>query len=78
MCTVLPIKYFDSTPKQSVFIDTVDKIKSTITQILFDQKYDSVLVNYNNELYVCDVVSRIERTYTKNKVSYHPLQKNLV
>jgi len=78
MCVLLPIKYFDSTPKQSVVLDAVDNIKSTIQYMLFDKNYDSVLINFKNQLYVCDVINRIERKYTKCKVNYHPLQKNLV
>lgn len=78
MCVILPIKYFDSTPKQSVSVDIADNIKSTIQRLLFDNKYDSLLVNFKNELYVCDVINRFERTYTKKKVNYHPLQNNLV
>jgi hypothetical protein len=78
MCVLLPIKYFDNTPKQSVVLDAVDNIKSTIQYMLFDKNYDSVLINFKNQLYVCDVINRIERKYTKCKVNYHPLQKNLV
>lgn len=77
MCVILPIKYFDSTPKQSVVVEVLADIKSTIQHLLFDKNYDSVLINFKNELYVCDVISRVERKYTKCKVNYHPLQNNL-
>lgn len=45
-------------------------IKSSIMNSLFNQHHDAVLLNYGGKLYVCE---KLDNTYTKREVIYHPL-----
>lgn len=54
-------------------IDNKDDIKINIENILFNFKYDCVLVKFNNELFVCEPISARKKQYSRRKVKYHPL-----
>jgi len=54
-----------------------DDIKSKIKQLLFVEKFNNVLVKFNNELFVCEPISIIENSYNRRKVEYHPLMDKL-
>jgi len=48
-------------------------IKLNIENILFNFNYNSVLVKFNNEMFVCEPISATEKRYSRRKIFYHPL-----
>ena len=65
----------NSFQKNDVVIPFLDKeeIKPAIEVMLFEYRYNSVLVKFNNELFVCEPISATEKRYSRRKVEYHPL-----
>lgn len=65
----------NSLQKNDVVIPFLDKeeIKPAIEVMLFEYRYNAVLVKFNNELFVCEPISATEKRYSRRKVEYHPL-----
>lgn len=65
----------NSFQKNDVVIPFLDKeeIKPAIEVMLFEYRYNSVLIKFNNELFVCEPISATEKRYSRRKVEYHPL-----
>lgn len=65
-----------SAVKHSDVVTVTDSstIKEQIGNLLFGCNYNSVLVNYNNELFVCQTAGD---SYVKRRVNYHPLQESV-
>ena len=65
----------NSFQKNDVVIPLLDKeeIKPAIEVMLFEYRYNSVLVKFNNELFVCEPISATEKRYSRRKIEYHPL-----
>jgi len=65
----------NSFQKNDVVIPLLDKeeIKPAIEVMLFEYRYNSVLIKFNNELFVCEPISATEKRYSRRKVEYHPL-----
>lgn len=65
----------NSFQKNDVAIPFLDKeeIKPAIEVMLFEYRYNSVLVKFNNEMFVCEPISATEKRYSRRKVEYHPL-----
>ena len=51
-------------------IQADDDIKANIINSLFTHGHDAVLLNYGGKLFVCE---KLDNTYTKREVIYHPL-----
>ena len=56
-----------------ITVDDKNDIKINIENILFNFKYNSVLVKFNNEMFVCEQISATEKRYSRRKIFYHPL-----
>ena len=72
----LDVKYGNKNNVTSVYEfteDTKDNIKKIINILLFESRMDSVLVNYNNQLFVCISTDIENRKYAKKVLIYHPL-----
>lgn len=72
----LDVKYGNKNNHTSVYEfteDTKDSIKKIINILLFESRMDSVLVNYNNQLFVCIPTDIENRKYAKKVLIYHPL-----
>jgi hypothetical protein len=54
-----------------------DDIKSKIEQLLFVEKFNNVLVKFNDKLFVCEPISILKKSYNRRKVEYHPLMDKL-
>jgi len=54
-----------------------DDIKSKIEQLLFVEKFNNVLIKFNDKLFVCEPISIIKKSYNRRKVEYHPLMDKL-
>ena len=54
-------------------IENKDDIKVNIEHLLFVERFNNVLVKFNNELFVCEPISVIKKSYNRRKVEYHPL-----
>ena len=69
----------NSFQKNDVVIPLLDKeeIKPAIEVMLFEYRYNSVLIKFNNELFVCEPISATEKRYSRRKVEYHPLMDKL-
>ena len=65
----------NSFQKNDVVIPFLDKeeIKPAIEVMWFEYNYNSVLVKFNNEMFVCEPISATEKRYSRRKVEYHPL-----
>lgn len=65
----------NSFQKNDLVIPFLDKeeIKPAIEVMLFEYRYNSVLVKFNNEMFVCEPISATEKRYSRRKVEYHPL-----
>ena len=65
----------NSFQKNDIVIPFLDKeeIKPAIEVMLFEYQYNSVLVKFNNEMFVCEPISATEKRYSRRKVEYHPL-----
>ena len=65
----------NSFQKNDLVIPLLDKeeIKPAIEVMLFEYRYNSVLIKFNNELFVCEPISATEKRYSRRKVEYHPL-----
>ena len=65
----------NSFQKNDVVIPLLDKeeIKPAIEVMLFEYRYNSVLIKFNNELFVCEPISSTEKRYSRRKIEYHPL-----
>lgn len=66
---------YGNKPQQTAVYEfgTSDGIKGVISSLLFDHRMDSVLVNYNNQLFVCEATDLNEKRYAKKNLTYHPL-----
>jgi hypothetical protein len=66
---------YGTKPQQTAVYEfaNADGIKNVINSLLFDHRMDSVLVNYNNQLFVCEVTDMNEKRYAKKVLTYHPL-----
>ena len=66
---------YGTKPQQTAVYEfaSVDGIKNVINSLLFDHRMDSVLVNYNNQLFVCEVTDMNGKRYAKKMLTYHPL-----
>ena len=53
-----------------VDVDDAGNLKPAIRNMLFENGYDYVLINYNKALYICERLNSEE--YTKRQVGYHP------
>jgi len=53
--------------------NTKGNIKNIIDYLLFENRMDNVLVNYNNQLFVCLSTDFDKRQYSKKNLTYHPL-----
>ena len=58
-------------------IENNDDIKVNIEHLLFVEKFNNVLVKFNNELFVCELGSKSKKSYNSRKVEYHPLMDKL-
>ena len=69
----------NSVQKNDVVVPFLDKeeIKPAIEIMLFEYRYNSVLVKFNNEFFVCEPISANEKRYSRRKVEYHPLMDKL-
>jgi len=69
----------NSVQKNDVVVPFLDKeeIKPAIEIMLFEYRYNSVLVKFNNEYFVCEPISATEKRYSRRKVEYHPLMDKL-
>lgn len=69
----------NSLQKNDVVIPFLDKeeIKPAIEVMLFEYRYNAVLVKFNNELFVCEPISATEKRYSRRKILYHPLMDKL-
>ena len=54
-----------------------DDIKSKIEQLLFVEKFNNVLIKFNDKLFVCEPGSKTKKSYKRRKVEYHPLMDKL-
>ncbi len=54
-------------------IENKNDIKVNIEHFLFVERFNTVLINFNNELFVCEPISIDDKTYSRRKVEYHPL-----
>ena len=72
MSKLVPIKY-SSLAKPEMFDIADGDIISKVNQFLFIDKFNYVLVGYNNELFICEAVSDTE--YKRRAVNYHPLKE---
>ena len=65
----------NSFQKNDLVIPLLDKeeIKPAIEVMLFEYRYNSVLIKFNNELFVCEPISSTEKRYSRRKIEYHPL-----
>ena len=52
-------------------------IKLKIEQLLFVEKFNNVLIKFNDKLFVCEPISMIKKSYNRRKVEYHPLMDKL-
>jgi hypothetical protein len=66
---------YGTKPQQTAVYEfaNADGIKNVINSLLFDHRMDSVLVNYNNQLFVCEVTDMNGKRYAKKMLTYHPL-----
>jgi hypothetical protein len=64
--------YFNTSYDQSpLVINDENDIKSAIISSLHTNGNDCVLLNFGGKLFVCE---KLENTYTRREVFYHPLQ----
>ena len=65
----------NSIQNKDVVIPLLDKeeIKPAIEVMLVESRSNSVLIKFNNELFVCEPISATEKRYSRRKVEYHPL-----
>jgi hypothetical protein len=47
-------------------------LKPLIADMLFKKGYDYVLINYTNNLYICEKTDDIK--YSRRQINYHPFQ----
>jgi len=64
------VQYNRRNDESATIILNDDDIKSSIMNSLFTNNHDAVLLNYGGNLYVCE---KLDNTYTKREISYHPL-----
>ena len=58
-------------------IENNDDIKLKIEQLLFVEKFNNVLIKFNDKLFVFEPISKIKKSYNRRKVEYHPLMDKL-
>ena len=58
-------------------IENNDDIKLKIEQLLFVEKFNNVLIKFNDKLFVCEPGSKTKKSYNRRKVEYHPLMDKL-
>ena len=83
VCKMIGIRRYSSLdliygrqPQHSQVLSITDKtaIKVNIADLINNQRYDSVLVNYMGELFVCEPNRNANTMYTKKALKYHPLE----
>lgn len=84
ICKMVGIRRYSSVdltygrqPQHSDVLNLTDitTIKSTITDLI--QSYNSVLVNYRGELFVCEPNRNATTLYTKKALKHHPLSNQV-
>ena len=82
ICKIVGIRRYSSLdltygrkPQHSEVCSITDKtlIKSTITDMISNQGYSSILVNYMGEMFVCEPNRNVTTIYGKKALQYHPL-----
>jgi len=58
-----------------VSVDNNEGIKPAFGRLLFDRHANSLLVNYDNKMYVIEPANRENALYVKRLVNYHPLSQ---
>jgi len=63
--------------RKSEILDIINKdlIKNTISEYLFIENYDYVLINYEGKLHVCE--KKNAKEYSRREILYHPLMNDL-
>jgi hypothetical protein len=66
-------------PQHSNVLNIIDvtTIKKNITDLIQNQRYNSVLVNYMGELFVCEPNRNAITLYTKKALKHHPLSNQV-
>lgn len=86
ICKMVGIRRYSSVdltygrqPQHSDVLNHTDitAIKSTITDLIQNQSYNSVLVNYKGELFVCEPNRNTTTLYTKKALKHHPLSNQV-
>lgn len=77
----LDVQYGNSNTITSIYEfteETKDSIKNVISNLLFENRMDNVVVNYNNQLFVCIPTDIDTRKYVKKLLTYHPLSDKVM
>jgi hypothetical protein len=86
ICKMIGIRRYSSLdltygrkPKHSEVCGITDKtlIKPTITDMISNQGYNNILVNYMGEMFICERNRNAITVYTKKALKYHPLQNQV-
>ena len=54
------------------FETTIENIQQSIRELLFEKKFNYLLINLENKLYICEVVDVKKNLYSHRTIEYHP------
>ena len=58
--------------KPIIFGTNAQNIQELIKKLLFEDKFNYLLIGLDNKLYICEVVDSKKKLYSRREVSYHP------
>jgi len=59
---------------KKIIVEDQNEIKPTIGGLLFNDGADNLLVKFNKRMFVIEAKDRVEYTYNRREITYHPLQ----
>ncbi len=58
-----------------IFTTCEQQIKPSINHLLFTEKFNYLLINLKNKLYIVEPIDREKKSYSNRSVEYHPYKK---
>lgn len=80
-CSIVGIRWSnrsDLRPEPYVeVVEDVLKVRGRVEMLLFESRYNQLLLRFNDMMYVCEVSDFDHRKYCKTPIDYHPYQQYL-
>lgn len=59
------------------FSTNTQNIQELIKKLLFENKFNYLLIGLDNKLYICECVDSKNKLYSRREIFYHPYQNEI-